>query len=217
MKELNIQQDKKTGLYVWRNKNDNVIAYDICEFEAIDKYIWVRHSDSSRSLYTREGIVMPHAERVSRITDITPDSYTVWDSDLKSHEYTTPRGKLKIAGQITKGVAIVTGLAVLGCLITAKSKQYIENTNRLAEEEKAMLPMPVKFIKVDKSQNAYFDTDGDISTAEIKATVPYSKYESGAELMNFNLQAQGKTLTVAEWKNIGMRDFRKLNHENVRD
>ncbi len=204
---LNIQQDKETGLYVWRNKNDNVIANDIYEFKMIDKYVLVRHRDWRQSLYTREGIVMPHAERVYRIMDITSDSYTVWDSDLKSHEYITPRGKLKTAGKIT-------GLAVLGGLIACGIKACIENENRLAEEEKAMLPMPAKFIKVDEWRNAYFDTDGDISTAEIKAKAARLRSEF---LMNFNLQAQGKTLTVAEWKNIGMRDFRKLNHENVRD
>lgn len=207
MTVLNIQKDKETGLYVWRNKNDNVIANDIYEFKMIDKYIWVRHLDSSRSLYTHEGIVMPHAERVSRITDITPDSYTVWDSNLNSHKYTTLRTKLKTAGKIT-------GLAVLGGLIACGIKACIENENRLAEEEKAMLPMPAKFIKVEVGGTAYFDTDGDISTAEIKAKAARLRSEF---LMNFNLQAQGKTLTVAEWKNIGMRDFRKLNHENVRD
>lgn len=171
-------------------------------------YAYFKHSTSKHVIIRNNGkytlcdiygIPEKHAQDVDCIRYFNDDFYRV----NKGKKYYTRYGKIK------RGVALVTTLAIIGCLVKCRN----DNIRTQAALDK----MPATYLHLNKNQ-AFFDTDGDKTTAEMSAIMKNASIAKNATTEdNTSIQA-GETHLISEWKGKGFYSFRhvKQNNQKIR-
>ncbi len=167
-------------------------------------YAYFKHSTSKHVIIRKNGkytlcdiygIPEKHAQNVDCIRYFNDDFYRV----NKGKKHYTRQGQTK------RGITLLTTLAIIGCLVKCRNDNI--------QTQEVLDKMPATYLHLDKNQ-AFFDTDGDKTTAEMSAITKNASIHKNATTKNNTSIQAGETHLISEWKEKGFYTFRHIKQNN---